>query len=140
MSLLGDLSTALRDSFRRGPARYLVDWLAEQVALSEAGTQKIHDVAGAFLDNPRCGRALIARMARSEVKSYLQELAEGADMPFRGPDSFLAAIREHLATTASTSLRRDPDEPYDPASDSPFEILGQLTLHPFPELDDRGQD
>ena len=37
--------------------------------------------------------ALIAKMARSEVKNYLAELAEKAEMPFHGADGFLRDIQ-----------------------------------------------
>lgn len=45
---------------------------------------------------PEVQRA-VARMARSEVKNYLAELAEEADVPFGSPSGFLGAVRAMLA-------------------------------------------
>jgi len=41
-------------------------------------------------------RELIAKMARSEVKSYLQDLAEEAEMPFPSAAGFLSGIAKEL--------------------------------------------
>lgn len=38
-------------------------------------------------------QAVIAKMARSEVKNYMAELAEKADLPFSNPVAFLLALR-----------------------------------------------
>lgn len=42
-------------------------------------------------------REIIARMARSEVKNYLAQLAEENDLPFSDPAAFLAQVRTRLA-------------------------------------------
>lgn len=39
----------------------------------------------------------IARLARSEAKNYLAELAENAEMPFSSPEAFLSLVRTKLA-------------------------------------------
>jgi hypothetical protein len=72
-------------------------------------------------------RTVITRMARSEVKNYLAQLAEQADMPFGDPAVFLRSLRTMADGAASTNLRRDPDDAYDPAGDVPW-TLGETTL------------
>jgi hypothetical protein len=67
------------------------------------------EVRGYLAGAPEVQRA-VARMARSEVKSYLAGLAEEAGIPFSSPGAFLRG------------LRRDPDDPCDPAEDVPFSI------------------
>jgi hypothetical protein len=41
----------------------------------------------------------VARMARSEVKSYLAEIAEEAEIPFASPVDFLRVLRQFAAPT-----------------------------------------
>jgi hypothetical protein len=48
-------------------------------------------VRGYLASAPEVQRA-IARMARSEVKNYLAELAEQAEVPFAGPAAFVRGI------------------------------------------------
>ena len=43
------------------------------------------------------GREIVAKMARSEVKNYLAELAEENELPFGDPAAFLAQVRTRLA-------------------------------------------
>lgn len=45
------------------------------------------------------GRELVARMARSEAKSYLAALAEEASLPFGTPAQFLAGIARAATCT-----------------------------------------
>lgn len=49
-------------------------------------------------------REIVARMARSEVKNYLAELAEGAEMPFGDGASFLAYVRGCVVTAGKLEL------------------------------------
>lgn len=49
-----------------------------------------------YLRSPM-GRMHIARMARSEVKNYLAELAEKAEMPFNSPSEFIKALERDIA-------------------------------------------
>jgi hypothetical protein len=74
-------------------------------------------------------RMIIARMARSEVKNYLAELAEEAEVPFGNPAGFLRGIRTYLDGISSTTPLTDPDEPYDAAADAPFNVIDKITLH-----------
>ena len=39
-------------------------------------------------------RAIVAKAARSEVKNYLAQLAEAAEMPYTGPEGFIEALRQ----------------------------------------------
>lgn len=48
----------------------------------------------------------IARLARSEVKNYLAELAEKNEMPFGDAGSFLAYVRAAVATAGAHELER----------------------------------
>jgi hypothetical protein len=79
------------------------------------------EVRDYLADAPEVQRA-VARMARSEVKSYLAGLAEEAEVPFLSPAAFLRGVRAVMAETASANLQRDPDDPYDPAGDAPFSV------------------
>ena len=48
-----------------------------------------------YLRGPEVSES-VARMARSEVKNYLAELAEKAEMPFRGAAEFLNDVNIRL--------------------------------------------
>jgi len=67
-----------------------IDRLAERVARSEETRANLN----AHIRNPEpgYGREVIAKMARSEVKNYLADLAEQAEVPFDDPVSFLRNI------------------------------------------------
>lgn len=39
-------------------------------------------------------RAIVAKVARSEVKNYIAQLAEVAEMPYTGPEGFIEALRQ----------------------------------------------
>lgn len=41
--------------------------------------------------------AVVARLARSEVKNYLAEIAEQAEVPFPGPSDFVHQVRMDAA-------------------------------------------
>ena len=56
-------------------------------------------------------RAVVAKMARSEVKGYLADLAEQAEMPFVNAAGFLRGVRAATAGIATTNLA--DDEPAD---------------------------
>jgi hypothetical protein len=96
--------------------------LAVKVSQTSVSMFAIQERLSEFLALPP-GRALVARTARSEVKDYLAELAEEADMPFPGPMGFLANVKLNLGLIASTNLKREPEDPYDPAEDSPFAVI-----------------
>jgi hypothetical protein len=77
------------------------------------------------------GRELVARMARSEVKSFLAAIAEEAGMPFTGPEEFLrTAYRVQGIPTTGTGLQDDGT--YDASADSPFRVFDHIKLHPEP--------
>jgi hypothetical protein len=46
-----------------------------------------------FQDLSPAARAAVAKVARSEVKNYLAELAELCEMPFVSPEGFVQALR-----------------------------------------------
>lgn len=49
-------------------------------------------------------RAVVAKIARSEVKNYLAELAEQADIPFISPLGFVTALQGASRGVASGDL------------------------------------
>jgi hypothetical protein len=62
-------------------------------------------------------RNIIAKMARSEVKNYLAQLAEEAEMPFGDPAGFLRAIQfnvtqwgSNVTQWGSSSTNPQPDD------------------------------
>lgn len=57
------------------------------------GDSSIHDAVSTTVKTHPAFRELVARMARAEVKNYLETLAEEADMPFTGPAEFLRSVR-----------------------------------------------
>jgi hypothetical protein len=86
--------------------------------------------ARAYLLSPP-GRELVARMARSEVKSFLAEIAEEAGVPFTGPEEFLrTAYRVQGVSTTGTGCAEDGT--YDASADSPFRVFDHIKLHPDP--------
>jgi hypothetical protein len=92
-------------------------------------------------------RALIAKMARAEVKNYLAELAEAANLPFSSAAGFLTGLKVYITDFGSTTnLAAPADEPCQctcagcsgctvtvPADDSPFNVFDKVTLHPADE-------
>jgi len=70
-----------------GPFTLNVDW--EQLRPKRPDPD---EAAIAFLRDHPAGRQLVARMARSEVKNYLAELAEQAEVPFDDPVSCLRNV------------------------------------------------
>lgn len=69
---------------------------------------------------------IAARMARSEVKNYLAELAEENDLPFGSAAGFLRGIRSALAGMSVANLPADNDEPADRGAepdDGPFTVI-----------------
>jgi hypothetical protein len=100
----------------------VLDRLAVKVSQTRASQLAIRERLGEFLGQPH-GRALVGKVARSEVKDYLAELAEEADMPFPGPMGFLANVKLNLGLIASTNLKREPGDPYEPDEDSPFAVI-----------------
>jgi hypothetical protein len=78
-----------------------------------------------YLAGPEVQRA-VARMARSEVKNYMAELAEQAEVPFPSPAGFLRALRLDMTRFGSTTgLGGGEDD--DMEADAPF-TLGATTL------------
>lgn len=57
-----------------------------------------------FLATDRRAREVVARMARSEVKNYLAEVAEEAGVPFGSPAQFI----RHTITHAAAFIEMDP--------------------------------
>lgn len=55
-----------------------------------------------FLAHHPEARAITAKMARSEVKNYLADLAEQAEVPFGDPAGFLRAIRLTVSDATGT--------------------------------------
>lgn len=76
-----------------------------------------------FQDLSPAARLAVAKVARSEVKNYLAELAEEAEVPFGSPAAFLCGVRDLLAETAVTNLRRQPQDGYSPDEDAPFGVV-----------------
>jgi hypothetical protein len=79
----------------RGLVADAIDRLAERVSKTPAHQEATRTRLGEFLDSQARdgGRALVAKIARSEVKNYLAELAEQAEIAFEGPAPFLSHIR-----------------------------------------------
>lgn len=50
-------------------------------------------------------RKIIAKIARAEVKNYLAELAESAEMPFPSPEGYL----RNLENLRKTGFAREAD-------------------------------
>lgn len=61
------------------------------------GNTTVGDETLNFLNNDQRVQSGVSRMARSEVKNYLAELAEDAEMPFSSPEAFLRLVRTKLA-------------------------------------------
>jgi hypothetical protein len=53
---------------------------------------QVTSIARRWLEDRNEGRELVARLARSEVKNYLAEIAEEAEMPFVSGAGFLHAL------------------------------------------------
>lgn len=68
---------------------------------------QVTSIARRWLEDRNEGRVLVARLARSEVKNYLAEIAEEAEMPFVSPASFLYTLHVQLAKVSLTNLERD---------------------------------
>lgn len=58
---------------------------------------------GLMQDLSPAARQVLAKAARSEVKNYLAELAEQAEVPFGDPAGFLRGLHLHITTFASTA-------------------------------------
>ena len=76
----------------------------------------LRDKALEMLSTDPTIRQLIAKMARSEVKNYLAELAEEAELPFGNPASFLRNVG---VMTRGVTQTRDPDV-FVPVDDTPY--------------------
>jgi hypothetical protein len=100
------------------------------------GRQVIGQACRDFLGGPSSHQA-VARMARSEVKNYLAELAEEAEMPFDNPAGFLRAV--HLEMTRFGSSTGDATCQCTCANcsgctgdvelDSPFSVINRVEFH-----------
>lgn len=55
-------------------------------------------------------RQIVARMARSEVKNYLAQLAEEAEIPFASPTKFLALVMKYARGTTSLDELHPPKD------------------------------
>jgi hypothetical protein len=71
-------------------------------------------------------RSSIARVARGEVKNYLADLAEGADMPFPSAAGFLRRLKTMIGETSATNYAESDDESDEPADDYPFSVIETL--------------
>jgi hypothetical protein len=86
----------------------LLDRLAEKVARTDTHQVAVNVTAAKYVADPDGGRAVIAKMARSEVKNYLAELAEAAELPFGDPVEFLRAIHVTVSDrNGTTEFHRD---------------------------------
>jgi hypothetical protein len=70
------------------------------------------------------GRELVSRMARSEVKNYLAEIAEEAEMPFVSAATWLRGIQLQIGVL--TNLRDDDDNM--PENDAPFSVFDVIEI------------
>jgi hypothetical protein len=95
--------------------------------LTPAGKRTIAvEVVDAIATHP-APSAVIAKMARSEVKNYLAQLAEEAEMPFGNPAGFLRTVRIEVFKLVTTGHGTDdPDEPYD----APFNVIDKANIYP----------
>jgi hypothetical protein len=89
--------------------------------MSPQQRRDLRDVALTHISGPD-GQSMIARMARSEVKNYLAELAEEAEMPFVSAAGFLRGVRSSMfSITNATDADDDSSicgaEPYAPGSE-----------------------
>ena len=74
----------------------LIDRLADRLARTETSKIAMRGTVNAHLmdDDKNAGRAIIAKMARAEVKNYLAALAEGAEVPFTSPEQLISMLNE----------------------------------------------
>lgn len=86
-----------------------LDRLAERVARTTTSREATKNVTYDYLvDGEKFGgRALIAKMARAEVKNYLAALAEGAEVPFTSPEQLISMLNEQAHKSFITMT---PDE------------------------------
>lgn len=97
----------------RAKAAALADEFIGVIANTTEMRANVQQQVRAFLGHPDHGRLIMARMARSEVKNYLAELAEEANMPFRSPGAFLGEVKGFMTMspeefTALQHARREP--------------------------------
>lgn len=76
-----------------------LDRLAERISRTPAHQEATRSRLTEFLDDPGRdgGRALVAKMARAEVKNYLATICEAAGVPFTSPEQVLSAVLQDLA-------------------------------------------
>jgi hypothetical protein len=103
----------------------LIDGLAERIARSDSARTATEQHAANFLATPDV-KGTVARMARSEVKNYLAELAEEAEIPFANPAGFLRAVQLHAGHWTSTGDGLQDDGSYDASADAPFNVIDTL--------------
>jgi hypothetical protein len=147
VTILAALDGLISDTIDR-----LASMIAVKASQTDAHRQATHDRLTSYLQDPSRGqgRELVARCARAEVKSYLQEIAEAAGMPYPGPVGFLQALRDQLAQASVTTPDSPPEALQDPASQPGYRCSDPECPEPThaawrgewlqPELDDRGQD
>jgi hypothetical protein len=58
------------------------------------GENSMHQVVMATMKTHPAFRALVAKIARAEVKNYLAEIAEQAELPFCGPVEFIRELQK----------------------------------------------
>ena len=58
-----------------------------------SGGNSIHEVVAATMKTHPAFSALVAKMARAEVKNYLAELCEQAEVPFTNPVEFVRDLK-----------------------------------------------
>jgi hypothetical protein len=100
------------------------------------GTSTLRETVLQYLrDDPQV-RDITARMARSEVKNYLAELAEDAEIPFGNPAGFLRGLRLRVTHWSTTGTRQTCEcmcsecssclGEYLPENDAPFSVIDTL--------------
>jgi hypothetical protein len=94
--------------------------------------RQVRRIARNYMVGPD-GREIVARMARSEVKNYLADLAELAELPFVSPQVFLKVVR---AVLLEEDRAPDPadEEAERFAAPADWEGMGEPVPGPFMQL------
>jgi hypothetical protein len=94
--------------------------------------QAINEAIIGFLTDHPAAREAVARMARSEVKNYLAEVAEQAQVPFDDPVSCLRNVWNLYQYGKSPAAQARAKETYALVSHGP-DCPGHTTGLPAPE-------
>lgn len=65
------------------------------------GTSTLRDTTRQHLRDDPAVRQIVASMARSEVKNYLAQIAEAAELPFRSSVEFIQHLNRKVVPNAS---------------------------------------